>query len=75
MLKQQRELKQRKLKECDSGGDALTRRGADGFIAFLIVMAQLVKAQGLTGDVDKVAVLHWQAAPAGLDAVDPDATL
>ena len=75
MLKQQRELKQRKLKERDGGGDTLTRRSADGFIAFLIVMAQLVKAQGLTGDVDKVAVLHWQAAPAGLDAVDPDTAL
>ena len=75
MLKQQRELEQSKLKERDGGGDALTRRGADGFIAFLIVMAQLMKAQGLTGDIDKVAVLHGQAAPAGLDAVDPDAAL
>ncbi len=75
MLKQQRELKQSKLKERDGGGDTLTRGGADGFIAFLIVMAQLVKAQGFTGNVDKVAVLYGQAAPAGLDAVDPDAAL
>ena len=75
MLKQQRELEQRKLKERDGGGDALTRGGADGFIAFLIVMAQLVKAQGFTGNVDKVAVLYGQAAPAGLDAVDPDTAL
>ena len=75
MLKQQCKLEQCKLKERDGGGDALTRSCADGFTAFLIVMAQLVKAQGLTGDVDKVAVLHGQAAPAGLDAVDPDAAL
>ena len=75
MLKQKRKLKQSKLKERDGGGDALTRRSADGFIAFLIVMAQLVKAQGFTGNVDKVAVLYGQAAPAGLDAVDPDAAL
>ena len=44
-------------------------------IAFLIVMAHLVKAQGFTGNVDKVAVLYGQAAPAGLDAVDPDTAL
>ena len=75
MLKQQRKLEQRKLKECDGGRDALPRGGADGFGAFLIVVAQLMKAQGLTGDIDKVAVLHGQTAPAGLDAVDPDAAL
>ena len=75
MLKQQRKLEQCKLKERDGGGDALPRGGADGFAAFLIVMTQLVKAQGLTGDIDKVAMLYGQAAPAGLDAVDPDAAL
>ena len=64
MLKQKRKLKQSKLKERDSGGDTLTRGGADGFIAFLIVMAQFVKAQGFTGNVDKVAATEQQKAEA-----------
>ena len=75
MLEQQRELKKRKLKERDGGGDALTGGSADGFAAFFIIVAQLMKAQGLAGNIDKVAVLYGQSAPTGLDAVDPDAAL